>query len=156
VEKIKIETEAALINAERHVEDDDFEFKFKFDEIGTSLNLIAEEVLENGEFDNTFDELLKENTRKAKLKILSDDKMNPHEVEKTVIKPWTLAINQRWRMYRYFIHKMQQKAKELLREKETKYAKIHENYSREKQKIDREILLHSAIIAMTTSGAARY
>lgn len=156
MEKIIIETEAALINAERHVEDDDFEVEFKFDEIGVSMDLIAKSVLENGEFDKTFEKLLKDHTRKAKLKILSDDMMDPHEVERTVKKPWKMNVNQRWRMYRYFIHKMQQKAKQMLREEETKYDEIHENYSREKQKIDREILLHSAIIAMTTSGAARY
>ncbi|XP_062590993.1 NFX1-type zinc finger-containing protein 1-like [Saccostrea cucullata] len=156
VEKINIHTEADLINAERHVEDDDFDADINFGEIGVSIDLIIQAILEKGDFDELFEKLLREHGRKAKLKIVSEDFMKPADVEKAIQKPWKLSITQRWSLYRYFLHKLRERAKDILREEEIRYAEIHENYLREKQKIDREILLQSTIIAMTTSGAARY
>ncbi|XP_061172162.1 NFX1-type zinc finger-containing protein 1-like [Saccostrea echinata] len=156
MEKIIIDTEAELINAERHVEDDEFEVDLEFEEIGVSVDLIIESILKNGVFDDLFKKLLDDHGRKVKLKILSNDVMAPSEIEKAIKRPWRISDNQRWRMYRYFILKLRERVKDLLRQEEKKYAELHEKYLREKQKIDREILLHSAIIAMTTSGAARY
>lgn len=59
-------------------------------------------------------------------------------------------------MYRYFLHRLREKAKLLLLEEELNYANIRKKYEREKQTLDREILAHSEVIAMTSSGAARY
>lgn len=156
IENIIIETEAALINDERHVEDDDFENNFNFPEIGYNIDSIVESILKENDLDETFEKLLKQHANRAKIQLMSKDTMKPYEFKKAIIRPWKLPINQRWRMYRYFVQLFRDEEKYLLYEEEQHFVELRKTYLREKQTVDRHILLHSEIIAMTTSGAARY
>lgn len=156
IENIIIETEAALINDERHVEDDEFENNLNFPEIGYNIDLIVEYLLKENDLDETFEKLLKQHANKAKIQLMSKDTMNPYEFEKAIKRPWKLSINQRWRMYRYFVQLFREEEKKLLCKEEQTFVELRKTYLREKQTVDRHILLHSEIIAMTTSGAARY
>nr|XP_022331469.1 NFX1-type zinc finger-containing protein 1-like isoform X1 [Crassostrea virginica] len=55
-----------------------------------------------------------------------------------------------------FGRKISRERKTITRQKRRTIFELHQAYLREKQRVDREILMHSKIIAMTTSGAARY
>lgn len=156
VENITIETEAAIINDERHVEDDDFEVDLEFSEIGYNIDSIVEPILNEKELDETFKKFLKEHANRVKLQLKSEDVMKPNEFEMAIKKLSKQSLNQRWRMYRYFVQLFREKEKLLLSKEKEKLIELRKKYVREKQTVDRHILLHSEIIAMTTSGAARY
>lgn len=156
-EEYVTDTEAESINCDIYIDDEDYKTCDKFEEIGASLELIVVSILENNEFDEKFSSLLKERANKAKTNIRRGDIMTQTEVEKSIEKPWKIPLDQRWRMYRYFLHQLRQKAINLLHGEEIEYAKLQAKCAREKQMvIDYEILSHSAIIAMTTAGAVRY
>lgn len=155
-DRIEIDTEVDLINRERYIEDDDFETSFEFKEIGANFDSMVNAILKHGDFDEQFKQILNKYAKNAQSKILRKEIMTQRNVENCIRQPWKITVHERWNMYRYFLHRLREKAKLLLLEEELNYANIRKKYEREKQTLDREILAHSEVIAMTSSGAARY
>lgn len=155
-DRIEIDTEVDLINRERYIEDDDFETSFEFKEIGANFDSMVNAILKHGDFDEQFKQILNKYAKNAQSKILRKEIMTQRNVENCIRQPWKITVHERWNMYRYFLHRLREKAKLLLIEEELNYANIRKKYEREKQTLDREILAHSEVIAMTSSGAARY
>jgi superfamily I DNA and/or RNA helicase len=69
---------------------------------------------------------------------------------------WKLNMEDRWRMYRYWLKKFINIQHEQLHNNEKRYIEIFEEYTRASRELDEAIMSNATVIAMTTTSAARY
>lgn len=85
-------------------------------------------ILKHGDFDEQFEQILNKYAKNAQSKILRKEIMTQRNVENCIRRPWKLPVHERWKMYRYFLHHLREKAKILLLEEELNYANIRKKY----------------------------
>ncbi|KAG9473955.1 hypothetical protein GDO78_004320 [Eleutherodactylus coqui] len=166
---IDLQEEAAIIEAERKLDDD-------HDEIGRSggrnkrseENRLARVVhamsLDSKEQDaqevETFSvKMSKDQKKKRKQRIKTElrklEAMTEAEADQ-IEDLWSLDRNTRWRLYRYWIQLYQMNIREKILGHEQTYQESADHLSELRQKQDLQILKEATVIGMTTTGAARY
>lgn len=155
-ELIDVETESDNAKHERMIEEDEFEMDFSFPEIGVSVETVLNEAKSDPNFTEEFIKHLDNEGLIMNDFFLKSKPMSKEEVNKKIGNVWDLSIPDRWRMYRYFEMKFCDFHSQKIAEIRTKYDAKYKDYLIEKNYVDKEILRSSMVIAMTTSGAARY
>ena len=69
---------------------------------------------------------------------------------------WSLPLQKRWRLYQRMIAKAQPVFEDSLRETKVAYVEKMREIAAERVLVDNEIMKNSKLIAMTTTGAAKY
>lgn len=151
-----INTDSDAINGEKYITDNDTDVCSKYGEIGVRLDLIVHDILKRNNFDEHIEYFLKDYIKKLQSNICSNEIMSQTDVEIHVHQPWGITINERWNMYRYFLHQLRKKAKTLLDEEEIQHEDLRRKEKERQTVVDNDILAHSEVIAMTSSWAARY
>ncbi|XP_076454226.1 NFX1-type zinc finger-containing protein 1-like [Babylonia areolata] len=100
-------------------------------------------------------EQMKEVKRQLLEMVGSADRMTTAQ-EEWVKNVWTLKFHQRWRLYRLWTHSLCQDLKAKMREMEERYTELTRRYKETQKREDRCILEKATVVAMTTTGAARY
>ncbi|CAC5423959.1 NFX1-type zinc finger-containing protein 1 [Mytilus coruscus] len=67
-----------------------------------------------------------------------------------------LSLEDRWKLYRHWLLKYVEYLKKTLQMKENQFNGIFEDYKKARAELDEEILRQASVIAMTTTGAAKY
>lgn len=93
--------------------------------------------------------------RKLRRNVGLDDRMTEDE-ERMVHDIWMLNMNEKWRMYRLWTHKLCSSLQEDMRELEQLYDELARRQKETLMQEDKHILKKSTVIAMTTTAAARY
>ncbi|XP_052076284.1 NFX1-type zinc finger-containing protein 1-like [Mytilus californianus] len=150
---INIVTEAEYQYSERSL-DENVEFNFNANWIGidvkTQLNQIMIDVQ-----DETCQEILQEEAEVVSSELKSMLTANNFLIEKTK-NLWNLSLENRWKLYRHWLRKYVAYLKERLQIEENKFKEIFEDYKKARAELDEEILRQASVIAMTTTGAAKY
>ncbi|CAH1269018.1 ZNFX1 [Branchiostoma lanceolatum] len=97
----------------------------------------------------------KKRKQKVKHELSKTDMMTDAEV-RCIQNVWTLQLQNRWRLYRYWVAKYCAKLKESIREYERGYARAAKRLMEFQSQEDGEIMKKTTVIGMTTTGAARY
>lgn len=143
-------------NGEKYVAHENMDECSKYGEIGVSLDLMVNDILERSNFDEHSEYFLKDYIKKVQSNICTNEIMSQTDVEIHVRQPWEITVRERWNMYRYFLHHLRKKAKILLDEEEIQHEDLRRKEKERQNVVDIEILAHSEVIAMTSSRAARY
>ncbi|XP_061171964.1 NFX1-type zinc finger-containing protein 1-like [Saccostrea echinata] len=155
-EVIDVETEGDHVKNERMIEEDDFDVEYNFKAVGVSIESI---LLESKSKPNLSEDFMKYLDNEASIVnnyFQKSKAMTGTEMRLKINDVWSMPIQDRWRMYKYFVEKYCDVQTKELNEQTAKYDKIYKDYLVEKNYVDREILSSSLVIAMTTTGAARY
>ncbi|ESO98816.1 hypothetical protein LOTGIDRAFT_114056 [Lottia gigantea] len=95
---------------------------------------------------------LKQNVRK---KINSRSELTKAEVDR-IANIWKIDINSRWRLYRYWVSEHCNKLRETISELGERYKTKCETMKEVNLRKDKIIMTEATVIAMTTTGAAKY
>ncbi|XP_053404550.1 NFX1-type zinc finger-containing protein 1-like isoform X2 [Mercenaria mercenaria] len=110
--------------------------------------------VQEGEWQTT-----KQQRKKLKQKVLrnlaSGDKMTEEEAQR-ITDMWRLAIKDKWRLYRMWVQKYCDYLMTQIGAKQEEFEAAAGRYREALMQEDKEIMRHSTIIGMTTTGAARY
>ena len=98
---------------------------------------------------------IKNTKKKLKKHLANSDVMDQHEGE-AVINVWQLNINDRWRLYRYWLQKYRISLKLGVAMEMQMYDLLAENLKEIHSNEDEWVMKGAKIIGMTTTGAARY
>ncbi|XP_052076285.1 NFX1-type zinc finger-containing protein 1-like, partial [Mytilus californianus] len=150
---INIVTEAEYEYSERSL-DENVEFKFNENSIGINVNNQLSEILTDLQ-DRTCIQILHEEAEIVSIELKSSITANHNLIERTE-NLWNLSFENRWKLYRHWLRKYVEDLKEMLKMKENEFNEIFEDYKKARLELDEEILKHASVIAMTTTGAAKY
>ena len=101
----------------------------------------------------------KKERKKMKKKVqqnLSASEVMTDQEAATVQDMWRMTAQDKWRLYRYWINKYRDFLLAKIREKGEEYEGAAARYREALMQEDKEIMRHSAVLGMTTTGAARY
>lgn len=155
-ELIDVETESDNAKHERMIEEDEFEMDFTFKDIGVSVETVLNEAKSDPNFTEEFIKHLDKEGLIVNDFFLKSKPMSNEEVNKRIRNVLNLSMPDRWRMYKYFEMKFCDFHSQRIAEIRAKYDAKYKDYLIEKNYVDKEILRSSMVIAMTTTGAARY
>ncbi|KAK7116809.1 NFX1-type zinc finger-containing protein 1-like [Littorina saxatilis] len=93
--------------------------------------------------------------RKIQEETNSDDVMAKKE-ENDVCDLWRLDVTQRWRLYRLWLHRIQAKLRHQRTEQEEAFKRVSRRVEELRAMTDLQIMRQARVVAMTTTGAARY
>ncbi|OPL33671.1 hypothetical protein AM593_03558, partial [Mytilus galloprovincialis] len=150
---LDIVTEAEYEYSERSL-DENVDFKFNGNSIGINVNNQLSEILTDLQ-DRTCIQILHEEAEIVSIELKSSIIANHNLIERTG-NLWNLSFENRWKLYRHWLRKYVVDLKERLKMKENEFNEIFEDYKKARLELDEEILKHASVIAMTTTGAAKY
>ncbi|VDI32032.1 Hypothetical predicted protein [Mytilus galloprovincialis] len=150
---INIVTEAEYEYSERSL-DENVEFLFNLNLIGSDVKNQLSEILTNVQ-DKACQEILHEEAGVVLNELKSGIKANDDLIERTE-NLWMLSLEDRWKLYRHWLLRYVEYLKETLQTKENEFNGIFEDYKKARAELDEEILRQASVIAMTTTGAAKY
>ncbi|ESO98811.1 hypothetical protein LOTGIDRAFT_213601 [Lottia gigantea] len=117
-------------------------------------NIDADKVTPNDGF-----QLTRQSRRKLKRNLLkklnSRSKLTKAEADR-IANIWEIDINRRWRLYRYWVSEHCNKLRETISELGERYKTKCETMKEVNLRKDKIIMTEATVIAMTTTGAARY
>ena len=154
-ELIDIETESDHAKNERMIEEDDFEMDYSFKEIGFRIEAILEKAKSDSNLTEEFGECLNKEALLIYDLLHKNKPMLKEEVQR-ISDVWNLPMQDRWRLYKYFVKTFCDIQSKHILSLRNKYDAIFNDYVLEKNQVDKEVLSSSLVIAMTTTGAARY
>lgn len=93
--------------------------------------------------------------QKVQKNLASTDRMTEIEA-RAITNMWRMTIKNKWRLYRMWVQKYCVSMMQLIGEKEEEFEAAAGRYREALMQEDKEIMKHSTIIGMTTTGAARY
>ncbi|XP_071084840.1 NFX1-type zinc finger-containing protein 1-like [Haliotis cracherodii] len=70
--------------------------------------------------------------------------------------PWGLQMNERWKLYRFWVHCLCERLRRDISTKEARYKAVVTQYKESQMIEDKQIMETATVIGMTTTGAARY
>ncbi|CAC5423957.1 NFX1-type zinc finger-containing protein 1 [Mytilus coruscus] len=150
---INIVTEAEYEYNERSL-DENVEFKFNENSIGINVNNQLSEILTDLQ-DRTCIQIIHEEAEIVSTELKSSITASYNLIERTG-NLWNLSFENRWKLYRHWLRKYVEDLKERLKMKENEFNEIFEDYKKARLELGEEILRHASVIAMTTTGAAKY
>ncbi|XP_046560628.1 LOW QUALITY PROTEIN: NFX1-type zinc finger-containing protein 1-like [Haliotis rubra] len=104
-------------------------------------------------------QLQPEARRRLKRRILkrlrSTQRMTSAEANR-VRDPWALQMNDRWKLYRFWVHCLCERLQRDISTKEARYKAVVTQYKESQMIEDKQIMETATVIGMTTTGAARY
>ncbi|CAG2215777.1 unnamed protein product [Mytilus edulis] len=150
---LNIMTEAEYEYHERSL-DENAECSLNVNLIGIDVNNQLSEILTDVQ-DQSCQEILQEEAVVVLNELKSGITAKDDLIEGTE-DLWTLSLENRWKLYRYWLLKYVEYLKEKLQTKENEFNRIFEDYKKARAELDEEILRQASVIAMTTTGAAKY
>ncbi|XP_076070494.1 uncharacterized protein LOC143042123 [Mytilus galloprovincialis] len=150
---LNIMTEAEYEYHERSL-DENAECSLNVNLIGIDVNNQLSEILTDVQ-DQSCQEILQEEAGVVLNELKSGITAKDDLIEGTE-DLWTLSLENRWKLYRYWLLKYVEYLKEKLQTKENEFNRIFEDYKKARAELDEEILRQASVIAMTTTGAAKY
>ncbi|XP_060076919.1 NFX1-type zinc finger-containing protein 1-like [Ylistrum balloti] len=166
-ELLDVKTDAEIFEDDRRIEDDTVASLKVEKDIGLDMKYSISSILQNGEnvsetphMDDLFKALITKEITKTFDELKSEDIMTDREAGFS--SSWNLEklssydIDNRWRLYRYWVRKFMAVEEEKLSTLERELSETLKDYQKEKKRRDAMILKSATVIAMTTSGAARY
>ncbi|XP_052785302.1 NFX1-type zinc finger-containing protein 1-like [Mya arenaria] len=97
----------------------------------------------------------KKQKRKLQMNLSKNEVMSEEDLA-AVTDIWHISTEDKWKLYRLWIKKYQDHQLEKIKEKEEEFDAAAARYKEALMQEDKEIMRHSTIIGMTTTGAARY
>lgn len=98
----------------------------------------------------------KKQMKKAIRKELASNDHMPIEEVGRISDIWRLLQKDKWRLYRYWVHRYCTNLQDKIRGKEEIFQQACARYSEVLMQEDKEIMRHSTVIGLTTTCAARY
>ncbi|CAK8680919.1 unnamed protein product [Clavelina lepadiformis] len=153
-----VQDEADFIQEQRMVDDDDHD-----DNIDLNLGLwskisaaYAEEVAQDfGDDGFTMVEDKDKWKKKFLQKVNKDELMSKEEADK-VGNIFVLTANDRWRLYRFWVSQLKQKLNNNVKKHLQEYNDLVKELANFRNEEDFSLLQDADVVAMTTSGAAKY
>lgn len=134
--------------------DEDSNFEFDENILGVNVDKQLQKML-TGIIDVFYQERLREEAELT-LDELREGPTADDRMMKNAKDLWKLNLSDRWKMYRYWLRLFIEFLKNALNTKEEEFNKIFEEYRKAKAEIDEAILRRTSVIAITTTGAAKY
>ncbi|XP_069140274.1 uncharacterized protein [Argopecten irradians] len=110
--------------------------------------------------DDVFKMMLTQEVAKTFARVIEKDLMTDKEAnlcsKYKLQELASLSFNERWRLYRFWVRKYKEFLNESLTKLEEELNEVLKTYAKEKKETDALVLKTATVIAMTTSGAARY
>ncbi|KAG7326586.1 hypothetical protein KOW79_009987 [Hemibagrus wyckioides] len=171
---LEMDEEAALIEAERILDDSDPKARdgrnSKKEEdilaelseqmLAMNLNEAEEQPSQGqGQVDDEGWEIQKHQKKKMKQRVkyeLSKSDAMSEEEEKRVWNVWELKLTDRWRLYRLWVLRYQIDLRRKALQAEQLYQDAAERLAEIRRREDLCVLKHAKVIGMTTTGAAKY
>ncbi|XP_063413105.1 NFX1-type zinc finger-containing protein 1-like [Mytilus trossulus] len=150
---INIMTDAEYQYSERSL-DENVEFSFNVNWIGIDVNDQLSQILADIQ-DKVCQDILHEEAEVVSNELKAMSAANDFVIERTR-DLWSLSLENRWKLYRHWLRKYVEYLKESLQIEENKFNGIFEDYKKVRAELDEAILRQASVIAMTTTGAAKY
>lgn len=97
----------------------------------------------------------KKTKRKIQRNLTAEDIMSEEEAQ-TIVDIWRLNLEDKWKLYRLWLKKYSDYLFGQIDEKLEEFEAAAKRYREALMQEDKEIMRHSTVIGMTTTGAARY
>ncbi|XP_072259873.1 NFX1-type zinc finger-containing protein 1 isoform X2 [Pyxicephalus adspersus] len=167
---IQIQEEADIIQGERVLDDEDEDeaarwrkkkVNIEYNEIADLLLAMSLDVKDSQEPQEDWDgwQMTKDQKKKRKARMKKElgktEAMKKNEVDK-IVDLWSLDLNKRWNLYRYWIQLYQRNIREKILSHEQNYQALADRLTELRQSQDLQILQQAKVIGMTTTGAAKY
>ncbi|KAJ8303955.1 hypothetical protein KUTeg_017538 [Tegillarca granosa] len=155
---IDVKTDADITKEDRQIEEEELVVKTEFNEdLGLNLNVQLNQILESNEYGFELLQIISMCACDSLKELTKEDYMLDHEVKRAVKSTiWKMPYIKRWKLYRYWLKKYKQNTEADLTFEELEFKTTVEEYKRERALEDQRILEQSSVIAITTTGAARY
>ncbi|XP_071167653.1 NFX1-type zinc finger-containing protein 1-like [Mytilus edulis] len=155
-ELITVISESEHAFNERYLEVDDVCFSLNADTIGLDLDMQYENQLKRTDkLEEKCRLILRLEKEKAAKELHYGENMSEDQVI-NVKNIWILSMEDRWKMYRYWLMQYIKILHEQLRTSEQEFNEIFDDYMRASRELDEFIMQQTTVIAMTTTNAARY
>ncbi|XP_076102763.1 uncharacterized protein LOC143071941 isoform X2 [Mytilus galloprovincialis] len=155
-ELITVISESEHAFNDRYLEVDDVDFSLNTDTIGLDLDMQCESQLQKTKhLEEKCRLILRLEKEKAAKELHYGENMSEDQVI-DVKNIWILSMEDRWKMYRYWLMQYTKILHEQLRTSEQEFNEIFDDYMRASKELDEYIMQQTTVIAMTTTNAARY
>ncbi|CAC5364890.1 unnamed protein product [Mytilus coruscus] len=155
-ELIAVISESEYAYNERYLEVDDVGLTLNTESIGLDLDKQYESQLQRTKkLEEKCRLILRLEKEKAAKELHYGGNMSEDQVIE-VKNIWTLSMEDRWKMYRYWLMQYIKILHEQLRTSEQEFNEIFDDYMRASKELDEFIMQQTTVIAMTTTNAARY
>ena len=156
-EIIEVETAVEQAEDDNRIEDDVLPNDFVIQNLGLKIAEAGNCLLRSDEYDITFKWFLKAEIEKTIAYLRNAKPISKQEADKILKKDLKkLPLERRWRLYKYWQMLFMHSKKEQIVKLENHYADLDRLSQAAKMEIDKDIMGKATVIAMTTSGAARY
>lgn len=153
---VNVVSEAEYAFNERYFEVDDVEVKLQIESVGLDLEKQLDLQFERKpQLEKKCLRILQTEKEKAEREIHHGQCMAEDNAS-GLANLWKLNMEDRWKMYRYWLKKFINIQHEQLQNNEKRYIEIFEEYTRASRELDEAIMSNTTVIAMTTTNAARY
>ena len=153
---VNVVSEAEFAFNERYFEVDDVKVKLQIESVGLDLEKQLDLQFEKTpQLEKKCLRILQTEKEKAEREMHHGQCMAEDNAS-GLTNLWKLNMEDRWKMYRYWLKKFINIQHEQLQNNEKLYIEIFEEYTRVSRELDEDIMSNTTVIAMTTTCAARY
>ncbi|XP_021369417.1 NFX1-type zinc finger-containing protein 1-like [Mizuhopecten yessoensis] len=164
-ELLHVKTDAEILEDDRRIEDDTLASLEADKDIGLDVRIAISNMLHDDsdvcktlQMDDLFKAVLRQEAMKTFTRLTSHDTMTDWEAAgcSSLSNLNNLTLDNRWRLYRYWVRKYKASQEDALLQLEQELSQVLKDYQKEKKCVDAMVLKTATVIAMTTTGAARY